>query len=125
MLNIFNTKQPYKRFSEGDDQSESCEAIIARQYHYVLPISIIIYIILQLLIGMRSGICDTEAEGLENYVVTAYYCAAFSFAISAVQQVFKIMESRMLVAVQNNVGNNAGIYCAALTVNLMGELPTV
>ena len=68
-------------------------AIICRQYFYVLPLCIISYITLQLLIGLKSGVCDENAVPFKEYTKTIYYCAAFSFVISALQQTAKIVGS--------------------------------
>jgi hypothetical protein len=74
---------------------ETRKAIICRQYYYLLPVCIALYVTLQLLIGLKSNVCDKNAVPFKEYTKTVYFCAAFSFVISALQQTAKIAGSSM------------------------------
>ena len=76
-------------------QTETRKAIICRQYYFVLPVCIISYITLQLLVGLKSDVCDRNAVPFKEHTKIVYFCAAFSFIISALQQTAKIAGSRM------------------------------
>jgi hypothetical protein len=95
--------------------SKSHVTLLSRQYHYVLPSTILMYILLQYVIGSRSNICSTYREPASESTNVAYYCAGACFFMSGVQQLVKIFSYR-----NQSVGcMSRSIFLAALTVSLI------
>jgi hypothetical protein len=95
MLKRFYRQCIRNMVQQSEPPIETRKAIICRQYYYLLPVCIILYIALQLLIGLKSNVCDKNAVPFKEYTKTVYFCAAFSFVISALQQTAKIAGSSM------------------------------
>ena len=89
--------------------------LLSRQYRYVCPAAICIYVTLQLLIGLKSNIGDSYDAQLSTRTYYFYSGGGSSFVISAVNQMIKIFECRT----HSRDHNSEGIYFAVLTVNLI------
>jgi hypothetical protein len=99
------------------DEISDGGSLLSRQYHYVCPAAIIIYIALQLLIGLKSGLgvpADDLAIGTRVYYF--YNAGGTSFIVSAMQQIVKIFECRLQ---PGNHHTSEAIYTAVLTVNII------
>lgn len=95
--------------------SKSHVTLLSRQYHYVLPCTLLMYILLQYIIGSRSNICSTYREPAAESTNIAYYCAGACFFMSGVQQLVRILSYR-----NQSVGcMSRSIFLAALTVSLI------
>lgn len=68
--------------------------LLSRQYHYVLPMTLAIYVTLQFVIGSRSDICSHQRQAPSDSTITVYYCAFACFFISGLQQAIKIHSYR-------------------------------
>lgn len=92
-----------------------CEktTLLSHQYCFVCPFAIIVYAILQFLIGMKSNLGNMDDEPFSDRVYYFYNGAAFSFVMSAMQQIVRIMECRL----QWGNTNSQGIYFTVLTVS--------
>jgi hypothetical protein len=105
-------------FIDANLNSRICKShvtLLSRQYHYVLPSTILTYILLQYVIGSRSNICSTYREPASDSTNVAYYCAGACFFISGVQQLVKFFSYR-----NQSVGcMSRSIFLAALTVSLI------
>ena len=95
--------------------TRSRSTLIARQYHFVLPIFIVGYIALQLIIGLASNVCSRNSAPMSQVSTVIHYCCGFSFFVSTAQQIGKIFEIREGT---NEVGNR-GIYLANMSVNVI------
>ena len=96
-----------------EDNNRERNTLLSHQYYYVCPMSVVAYMILQYLIGMKSNLGDTNAEPLSSRVSYMYNGAGFAFVISVVQQIFRIIECRL----QSLNTNSEGIYCTVMTVS--------
>jgi hypothetical protein len=105
------------KFEEDFREKLSSATLISRQYKYACPLFAAVYVALQLLIGMKSGFCDANAEPYQPRTVYFYYSAGFSFFMYAVQTTGKIYET----AVQGIDQAAVGIYCCALTESLIAS----
>ena len=95
--------------------SKSHVTLLSRQYHYVLPCTLLMYILLQYIIGSRSNICSTYREPAAESTNIAYYCAGACFFMSGLQQLVRILSYR-----NQSVGcMSRSIFLAALTVSLI------
>ena len=104
----------------GTDESDAideAETLLSQQYHYVCPAAIVVYLVLQVLISMVSGLGEQTTDfAVGTRVYYFYYSAATSFAVSAAQQIVKIFECRLQ---EGKHRSSEAIYCAVLTVNLI------
>ena len=105
------------KFEEDFREKLSSATLISRQYKYACPLFAAVYVALQLLIGMKSGFCDPNAEPYQPRTVYFYYSAGFSFFMYAVQTTGKIYET----GVQGIDQAAVGIYCCALTESLIAS----
>ena len=80
--------------------------------------SAIIYVSLQLLIGMASNMGDLDAPPSLPRVTYFYYSAGFSFFMFAVQTTGKIYECAFSTALESG---SMGVYCAALLESLIAS----
>ena len=95
--------------------SKSHVTLLSRQYHYVLPSTLLIYTCLQYFIGSKSNICSTYREPASESTNVVYYCAGTCFFMSGLQQLVKIYSHR-----NQSVGcMSRSIFLAALTVSLI------
>lgn len=67
--------------------------LLSNQYHYVCPLAILVYTLLQVFIGTFSHLGDEETV-LSDRVYYFYNGAGFSFVISAIQQLIRLFECR-------------------------------
>ena len=98
-----------------NDTNQSGRAtLLSRQYCIVCPIAIIVYILLQFFIGMKSDLCmKEEDEPISDRVFYFYNGAGFTFVISAIQQIVRIMECKL----HWGDNNSQGIYFTVFTVS--------
>ena len=96
--------------SEEDNRERT--TLLSHQYYIVCPCAIIVYIILQFLIGTVSNLGDKESE-MSDRIYYFYNGAGFSFIISAIQQIVRILECRF----QWGNKNSQGIYFTVFTVS--------
>lgn len=97
-----------------DVEEDNCEKamLLSKQYQFVCPLAVLMYVLLQVFIGKFSHIGDEEIV-LSDRVYYFYNGAGFSFAISAVQQVVRLFECRYQ---WGNI-NSPGIYFTVFTVS--------
>lgn len=89
--------------------------LLSRQYRFVCPTAIAVYIFLQLAIGFRGNLCDSGDAHLSTRAYYFYTGGSSSFVVSAINQIIKIVECRS----QHGDRNAEGIYVAVFTVNAL------
>lgn len=87
-------------------------SLLSRQHHYVLPCALIVYVILQYIVG-RYQICSPYRSPVSVTTETFFYCSASCFAMSAMQQLVKIFSFRGQKATG---GMSRSLFFAAFTV---------
>ena len=95
--------------------NKSHVTLLSRQYHFVLPATILVYALLQYYIGTYSNICSAYREPMSEAATTIYYCACACFFISGLQQAIKIHSYRN----QSSEGMSRSIFFAGLTISVI------
>jgi signal transduction histidine kinase len=95
-------------------EDDNCEraTLLSKQYQYVCPLAILVYVLLQVFIGKFSHLGDEEII-LSDRVYYFYNGAGFSFVVCAIQQIVRIFECRFLWGNKNT----PGIYFTVFTVS--------
>ena len=118
VTNRIKNMMTIRRRNKAEEYYEEGHTLLSRQYHWVCPMCLIIYVVLQLLIGLKSGLGDTTTSDMDVGTRAYYFYngGATSFIVSAVQQAVKIFECRLQPGKRRSA---EAIYFAVLTVNII------
>jgi hypothetical protein len=98
--------------------------LISRQWHVVLPLSLLLYIILQVIISHQNGSCIAiDTEPFSDWTRVTNVIVASCFLLLFVQNIISM--SFFLVSLQKGMQHPRSVYGAAATITLIAGISSI